>query len=431
MINRNRTIQSGLLCWALLAPLALIGQTNQLPHQPLPRQPVGNRYLLIVETSRTMRHRKDGVLSTVEHLLRSDLGRQLRPGDSIGVWTFNSELHAGEFPLQEWSPGVKAAVTDRVMSYLNDQKFSGAPRFEKVLPSVRQVVANSPFITVVLISSGTEPIKGTPFDDKFNSFFKTWHPHQETAKMPFVAALRGERGKFADASVNVTPWAIELPALPPEVLLARNPPRPAQAQPKPAPAPVFLPPITFSGRKSAAAPPQGAQEPSAPTPVTSAVPTVVEAKVAPAPATAPAQAAAPTASNETASQANADSSNARPEIQSAVSHTNVTPGTTAQTGVQAGSPAKPEAVVESKKEIGASEISVERAANPEPLPAQSAVAMRSAAPVPETGESGMLRWALAFVAGLCLMGGVWVWSTRSRSRAQEHVSLITRSFERR
>ncbi|HEV2210294.1 MAG TPA: hypothetical protein VG167_16070 [Verrucomicrobiae bacterium] len=430
MINRNRTIQTGLLCWALLAPLALIGQTNPLPHQPLPRQPVGNRYLLIVETSRAMHHRKDGVLSTVEHLLRSDLGGQLRQGDSIGVWTFNSELHAGEFPLQEWAPNVKAVVTDRVMTYLNGQKFGGTPRFEKVLPTVCQVVANSPFITVIIISSGTQPIKGTPFDDKFNSFFKTWQPQQETAKMPFVAALRAERGKFADSSVNVTPWAIELPALPPEVLLARTPPRPPQVQPKPAPAPVFLPPITFSGRKPAAAPPQGAQEPSAATPVTAAAPAVVEVKVAPAQATAPALPAVATASNETASQANADA-NARPEVQSAVPHTDVTPGTTAQTGVQPGSPAKSEAVVESKKEMTAPETSVERAANPEPLPAVSAVAVRSAAPVPETGESGMFKWALAFVAGLCLMGGVWVWSTRSRSRTQEHVSLITRSFERR
>ncbi len=76
--------------------------------------------------------------------------------------------------------------------------------------------------------------------------------------MPFLAALRGEKGKLADFAVNVAPWKLELPALPPQLLVARTLRKPAASAK--AAKPVMLPPLVISGRKpTPAAAPSAAQ----------------------------------------------------------------------------------------------------------------------------------------------------------------------------
>src|SRR5882724_1036018 len=89
-----------LVCAAVLLATALHAQTNS----PAPAAPHSSRYLLIVETSRSMQRRTQGTLDAVRTLLASGMGGQMRRGDTLGVWTFNDQLYAGSFPLQTVSP---------------------------------------------------------------------------------------------------------------------------------------------------------------------------------------------------------------------------------------------------------------------------------------------------------------------------------------
>src|SRR5436190_13833171 len=70
-----------------------------------------NRYLLVIETSQAMQKRADGLAQTIQDLLSSALASQARRGDTLGLWTFNEELFAGQFPLQHWSPEGQKAIT--------------------------------------------------------------------------------------------------------------------------------------------------------------------------------------------------------------------------------------------------------------------------------------------------------------------------------
>src|ERR1051326_5923515 len=116
--------------------------------------PVSNRYLFIVETSRAMERRADGVLSSVQTLLNSAIGGQLRRGDTLGVWTYNEQLYGGEFPLQQWSPETHPGVVRRTVAFLQQQKYEKSARIDKVLPSINRLVQGSPFLTVILITEG-------------------------------------------------------------------------------------------------------------------------------------------------------------------------------------------------------------------------------------------------------------------------------------
>jgi hypothetical protein len=177
--------------------------------EPPPEPP--KRYLVIVETSSAMQPRAKGVFDTVKALLDSNLKGQLRPGDTLGIWTFNDVLNLAWFPLQEWSPEMKLPLAVRMASFSQPQAYERGGSLEKVLAEMNQAVRAYPDITIILVTSGSGEMRGTPFDKEINSGLKQWLDPQEKAKMPLVTVLHGMGGQVAAWSVNSAPLPANMP----------------------------------------------------------------------------------------------------------------------------------------------------------------------------------------------------------------------------
>ncbi|HVV74234.1 MAG TPA: hypothetical protein VHI52_22550, partial [Verrucomicrobiae bacterium] len=228
-------------------------QTNVLSHtNATAKTSLENRYLLVVETSRASRARLDGILRTVYGLVGSGMRGRMRDGDTIGVWTFNDTLYTGQLGLQDWSNYERRPVAERIVTFLQGQHFEKRAKLESVVPAMLHVIKASEFVTVVLVSDGTDEVHGTPFDKQINQSFKTWSSQQEEAKMPFVTVLQGAHGAVTAFTVAPIPWPVDLPALPADLVAARaalkHPPAPAVK-----PAPRAAAPLIISGRKPEAA----------------------------------------------------------------------------------------------------------------------------------------------------------------------------------
>src|SRR5437764_9657785 len=97
------------------APL-LHAQTNG----PGPIYPA-NRYLLVVETSRAMQRHTNALAQVVRRLVGSSIAAQAHGGDTRGFWTYNEDVYTGVVPLQRWSKGSSADITDRIAGFLRSQ----------------------------------------------------------------------------------------------------------------------------------------------------------------------------------------------------------------------------------------------------------------------------------------------------------------------
>lgn len=244
-----------------------------------------HRYLFIVETSRAMQPRKDGALKTLQDLLGSSVGEELRSGSTLGLWTFNDALYAGRFPLRIWNPETRAETTESLLGFVRSQPFEKKAGFDEVSPALNRLVESSDWLTVVLVCSGEERIEGTPFDPAINEFCRTWREQQQTARMPFVVILRAAKGRLLSYTLNCAQWTVELPPLPPEPPAPAPVPQPAPIAkvepppPQPAsppPAPVMAAPLILSGRKSEPEKVPPAPAPSPEQPATSASPAATE-----------------------------------------------------------------------------------------------------------------------------------------------------------
>ena len=393
-----------LLAAALSLPGTLLSQTENFKPRPIP-----NRFLIVVETSRAMDKREGAIGQVLNQLVLSGMNGQLRNGDSLGLWTFNDDLHGGEFPLQEWSEGNQTNVAGLVAAFIQKQKFGKAGHITKVLPEMGRLARVSDAITFILISSGSETMTGTPFDTKINESYTKWKEQQAKAHQPFVTVLRANKGRLTDFRVTPAPWPVELPALPVPPPVAPPIASVPKAQPR------VLPPLIVSGRKtnavetSSVAPtpsaPATAASPPASKPVGAVEHTNLISKIDQTNAS-PVLAATPTSAQTIAAAENSSPSNTSPAVKSPSA------GAT-----------DPDALPVFARNL------VPDGPDPkaEPAPASTVVAVQ--APRSSLVSSDKRLWLFG-AAGCGTVAGIFlIFLARSRQKAQP--SFITHSINRR
>ena len=469
-----RRLLAGLLVIAGLAPCPIGSQTN-VNRTAAPTE----RCLLIVETSKSMQRRVDGVLGAVQDLLGSRLDGKFRDGGTLGIWTFNEELSAGRFPLQTWSASAQKEITQRTITFLKGQKYEKLTSFDKVAPALSRVIKESELITVILICSGDGKIRGTPFDDQINQTFQQWHDIQQKARLPFVTVLRARHGQVAAYVVNTPPWPLQVPSLPEETkgseaargkLLealhgsstpAAPPPIAAEKTSQP-PEPASVPsPAPAVATPQASPPFTGVLITNAPAPVKppeAAAPAVEAAKPEPAPAVPekPAVESPPSAVPPPAPISEPRSESVKARVAMLAEPAPAKPA--AVSPPPAPEPMPENAAVEQPKPSPTPEVKNEAAqASPavhESSPAASAPTVTSAQPAPLRPASvepppaarpapsaqsatavpaeSLLHSKTIWIAALLLIvvaAGLTLLLSR-RSHAAPHGSLITRSFDR-
>jgi len=278
------------------------------------KPPEPARWLLVVDTSAAMERRGQAVEGVLGDLLVSGMNGELKPGDEIGIWTFNKELSAGVAPLQTWEPAKSNLITGRTVNFLGQQPYRNKSRLSVFLNDLPPVVETSRRLTVVLFSDGSGTVTNTPFAAALNAAYAEQLPAVAKTRMPLVTVLRSEHGKFIGHSVTLAPWPIVFPPFAEEpkvepVATKAEPPKPAVASreihisaTKPKSEPVSdpavvavpvepqIPPATNPAPVSTAAPVQTNLPVPAPAPV--AVAPTVATPPAPAPVPAPEVAAA-------------------------------------------------------------------------------------------------------------------------------------------
>ena len=169
-----------------------------------------NRFLFVVETSLPMSRMSKAAAETVRELIGSGVQGQMQPGDTFGLWTFNEQLSA-EFPMQQWTPAGSEKFAQDAFDYLKKKRFEKKAVLLTVLKPLSPVIKSSRAITVILISAGSEPMRGTPFDQEINSIYPVYASELREAKLPFVTILVGRNGKWVAHSVNSSLGPIQIP----------------------------------------------------------------------------------------------------------------------------------------------------------------------------------------------------------------------------
>jgi hypothetical protein len=278
--QQNQMVRRPFFFAALLAGLFLLPAAPAQPAAPN----VDNRFLLVFDTSSDMKPRLAATQKALDGILTTNANGQLHSGDSLGVWTFDQVLRAGQFPLQRWRPDNAATITATISAFAGSQRYAKKTVFEALMPVLNQLVQNSGRLTAVIFCDGYGEIHGTPYDTGINQVFEQRQRERRKARLPIVIVLRSQRGQYTGCMVSFPPQPVSFPEFPPW-------PEPAPA-PTNAPAPVLpranVPPLIIIGTTvTNHVPPPAPAPPPAPKPVpANPPPTAVTSTPAPVVASA-------------------------------------------------------------------------------------------------------------------------------------------------
>jgi len=172
-------------------------------------RPMENRFLFIINVSSAMKSRTNGIEEAVIRLLETDMHGEFRKGDTIGLWTYNDQLHA-EFPMQVWSRERKTEIISDVERYFHHQHYEKRAHIEKVYPALGRAMQMSERLTAILIYDPAEEVAGTQFDEEISELQKEYTHTFNAAHMPVVTVLAGRNGTVFNYTVNF-PSAVKIP----------------------------------------------------------------------------------------------------------------------------------------------------------------------------------------------------------------------------
>src|SRR5215469_2356670 len=177
---------------ALLSGLGLVPPSlAQSDHGP-----VENRFLFVFDTSSAMKKRLPAEEHAIGGLFDILLNGHLLPGDSIGIWTFNRDLHTGLVPLQRWSSDQLTTFPPELIGFIHKQRYTKDTRFDELIPALNEVVKTSPRLTIFIFCDGEGQVQvnDLPWAATINNTFKLHQREMAKGRVPYVIVLRSQIG---------------------------------------------------------------------------------------------------------------------------------------------------------------------------------------------------------------------------------------------
>ena len=175
----------------------------------------GKRFLFIVDTSAGMKPLDMSVRQTIFDLIYSGARGHMTNDDTYGLWLVG-EKNNTSFPMESWKEKFAVEIAAKAVSHTKDQGFKGQANLTLALADASRIVKNIGDLTVVVISNGETPLRGTPFDDAINDRFRELAPVMKAAKATVNTALVAQGGKFVAWAANSPQFLLDVPQVQPK-----------------------------------------------------------------------------------------------------------------------------------------------------------------------------------------------------------------------
>jgi hypothetical protein len=409
-----------------------------------------------------MRPLHDASRQALFDLILSGVRKQMRAGDSFGVWTFNEATNF-DYPKQDWNADRAFELASRAAIFLQRQRCEKQANLDQLIEKLESIIKAVKDVNILLITCGEPPMRGTSFDALVNAEYTRRTSERKKAQKPFVTTIVARQGRIAGAGVTLVGEEIVLPRRPMTIAARTASAAPADAVPPKASVPriaqnlgaVAQTPTTLASATNLG--PKQETEPkfaaaAAPAPpitnslsmqrTTSAVPSTITASM-PAPIPGKTSSAEPVSKAPSAPPADMNDASSGTAARSALPRTKVVPPPTALPELKLATPAVDVAQAELASNAATlpenpKPLVAESEAKPAPLlPGQLIVSARMRSPAPPAGSptpivplplnGGMLLWT---GIGLLAVAVVLLLILIRRARAPSHGSIISRSFDR-
>jgi hypothetical protein len=172
-----------------------------------------NRFLFVIDTSASMKPFENAVRESMFDLIYSGIRGHMTNGDTYGVWLVGEENNTA-FKIETWRQKYTVEMAARAAAHVKDHGFKGKANLTQAFADAANVIKSVEDLTVVLISNGSNPISGTPFDEAINLRFRELAASMIKSKTTLNTTLVARDGRFVAWAMNSPDFLIEVPQVP-------------------------------------------------------------------------------------------------------------------------------------------------------------------------------------------------------------------------
>jgi hypothetical protein len=173
------------------------------------------RYMVAVDTSRSMLPRKPAVVKLVRELVSGGFDNQIAVNDQFTIWVYNEQNYWNRFPIQIWNPEKSELIGEIGAQFIASEIFEKQTRFDAVAYDINRLLLAHPNMVLLLITDGESPITGIDFDVEVNIEIGNLKKTLKSDRRLFVVSLLSLNGKLQSWRVFPADAELTLPKLPP------------------------------------------------------------------------------------------------------------------------------------------------------------------------------------------------------------------------
>jgi hypothetical protein len=155
-------------------------------------------FVFIIDTSISMASRKPAAVALVRELIATGFNHQIKEGDSIDIWTYDTKNHVDGFPPQIWEKAGAERIANGAAAYLEHAHFHGREKSISLKDDLGSLAPNTKGLMVLLITDGGELVSGLGFDDAINDQLPQLARKLTIPSQPFLISVSAVNGRFGD-----------------------------------------------------------------------------------------------------------------------------------------------------------------------------------------------------------------------------------------
>jgi len=204
------------------------------------------RHVVVVENSANMKAQREPTADLVSRMMLDGFRGRMRVGEVVELWVIEEEVNTNALRAFRWHP--IAAIDDSNSAYRHLRSLKSSAKtvaLDEIFSRLDVANPKIPRLLVYLATSGSDPIRGTPFDERINPIFQEHHQRLAEEGHAFVTVLAAQEGEWVGHGVTPGDRNPFIPLFPP---MEVEPEPPAVIAPTNTVAPPVTPSVTITNR---------------------------------------------------------------------------------------------------------------------------------------------------------------------------------------
>jgi hypothetical protein len=163
-----------------------------------------------------MKAQREQTADLVSRMLLDGFRGRIRIGEVVEMWVVEEDVTTNALRAFRWHPIAAIDDSNSAYRYLRSLKSSAETvALTDVLSRLDVANPKIPQLLVYWATSGSDPMRGTPFDDRINSIFRDHHQRLAEEGHAFVTVLAAQEGEWIGHSVTPGDRNPYVPVFPP------------------------------------------------------------------------------------------------------------------------------------------------------------------------------------------------------------------------